>query len=370
MNIPFQSVHPRRYRIIMELKPRGGAAIACRATDLAFGDEVVIYAAPGDLSAAADGRAALEAAFARASAAAHPGLVRWHSLDLASGTLVREWLNGFTLLELVRRQRKLTVSEAITLLEGLPDLLDWLETRGLTPKGDLLAEIWVAFPPEAPAAKLLELPLAEWPRRQLKLTLLHPRELWSPFESSPTATVLPQPSGDEISARLARLLREVLGDRVRSKQWAPLAPLNEKANKVLADTLHGVERRSARDFWTAIVSASGIKDMDREAAIPRTETLAFSLPARGKPQSCRAAILTPQNPTDLSIRLCAGEEFRFGRDESLVDFRTVILPETAENRALSNEISRLHARIEIRGGALWLRDGDGESPSPQRHTLE
>ena len=363
MNIPFQRVHPRRYRIVKELKSRAGTTIGWRATDLAFGDEVVIYAAPADLSAAADGIATLEAAFARAIGPAHAGLVRWHSLDLASGMMVREWLNGFTLLELVRRQRKLTVFEAVTLLDGLPIFLDWLSARGLTPPGDLLGETWVTFPSDAAAEKLLELPLAEWPRRQIKLTLLHPRDLWSQYESSSTATVLPQAPGDEIAARMARLLREVLGDRVRSKQWAPLAPLNEKANKVLADTLHGVVKQSAGDFWTAIVSASGIRDMDREAAIPRVETFAFSAPAECSPQACRVAILTPENPTDFQIRLCAGQEFRFGRDECLVDFRTVLLPETSENRTLSNEISRMHARIELREEALWLHDGDGESPS-------
>jgi hypothetical protein len=100
-----------------------------------------------------------------------------------------------------------------------------------------------------------------------------------------------------------------------------------------------------------------------KAHLESVESLDFSIPSASAPERCRVAILEPQDQANPPIHLCAGTEFQFGRDESLVDFRTVVLPETPENKKLSVEISRAHARMEVRDGALWLRDGDGKSAS-------
>jgi len=364
MKFPYYCEHSGRYRIVAELRSRAGASIGWRAADLVFGDDVVVYPLPPEFRADAGRTAAFETSFARASEAAHSGTVRWHSLDLASGFAVREWVNGFTLLDLLRRQRKLTVSDAITLLNGLPNLLDWLSANGVTPPGDLLEESWVTFQPAFETAELLETPMSEWPPYQIKLPLLHPRDFWNQYaENSPEITQRPDAPPSEISVRLAFLLRELLGDRIRSNPWRPLPTLNEKANELLADTLNGAASRSAHDFWAAIVAAAADSRFHRGGGKARVASLAFHIPPACAPERRRVAILDPQDHAHPPIQLCAGTNFLFGRDESLVDFRTIVLPETSENNKLSVEISRVHARIEARDGTLWLRDGDGQSAS-------
>jgi hypothetical protein len=40
-----------------------------------------------------------------------------------------------------------------------------------------------------------------------------------------------------------------------------------------------------------------------------------------------------------------------------------VLPETADNAKLSNELGRVHAIAELRGDRLYLRDGNGDQAS-------
>jgi hypothetical protein len=338
--------------------------IGWRAIDSAFGDEVVVHPLPADFLAAEEQIRWLEPAFAAASNVAHPGVVRWHSLDLDDGLAVREWVNGFTLLDLLRRHRKLSVLEALTLLEGLPDLLDWLSPRGIIPVGDLLEEGWIAFPREVATAELLELPLSEWPPHRIKLALLHPRHFWDQYgEKSSEATLRSDAPSSASPVRLARLFRELLGDRVRRKPWRPMSSLSEEANQLLIDTLDGAAWQCTRDFWTAIVAAAAEGALEAPRSKTHSTPLGFSIPPSFEPLKYRVAILEPQQQADPPIQLCAGTDFRFGRDESLVDFRTVLWPDTSENKSVSVKISRAHARIEIRDGALWVCDGDGQSAS-------
>ena len=354
MNFPTNADRARRYRIATEIKSSTGKTTGWRAADLAFGDDVAIYELPPVL--ATDGEKIVE--FARAGEVAHPGVVRWHSVDLTGGLAVREWVNGFTVRDLLRQRRKLPTAEAITLLSRLPAILDWLSTSGVARPDDLLSRTWAAFHPALSIAAVPSLPVSAWPPFQLKLSLLRPRDLRRKIDDA--GSELTRSSEFESGSDcmdLARLLRELLGDRVRSGASTPLPPLNEKANDILRDTLHGKAWKSARGFWSAFVMAAA---ESHERAAESVEVFDFFVPAVGRQTPCRTIVLSPQEKACLPIRLCAGTEFRFGRDENVVDFPT-ILP-LAENE-VSGGISRGHARLEVRDGALWLRDGDGATAS-------
>jgi hypothetical protein len=187
--------------------------------------------------------------------------------------------------------------------------------------------------------------------------------LGSVWGKIPEDTLRSDAPASAASVRLARLLRELLGDRIRSKPWRPMSSLTEEANELLTDTLDGAAWESAQDFWTAIVAAAVDGGLQSRRGKTHLEPLGFSIPPASEPRRYRVAILEPEEQAGPPIQLCAGTDFRFGRDESLVDFRTILWPETSENKGISVKISRAHARIEIRDGALWVCDGDGESAS-------
>ena len=362
----FQMIFPtnrdraKRYRVSTEFQSHTGEATGWRGADLAFGDDVAIYRLPAELST--DGEAI--AAVAHAIELAHPGVVRWHSSDLAGGLAVREWVNGFTLLEFLRQRRKLATTEAIALLSRLPATLDWLSTRVVTLPDNLLSSTWVAFQPAISTAGLTAVPVSAWPAWQLKLCLVCPRDFWREIDdgTSQMTQNVDAPSGAHWMD-LARLLRELLGDRVRSGPWTPLPTLNERANDLLRETLAGKTWKSAREFWAAFVMAAEESGSHNGRAEESVETFTFSLPSASQPAPCRMVALDPQDKACPPIHLCAGTEFRFGRDESVVDFPTILAPEALKKFGATGGISRRHARLQVRNGAIWLSDGDGETAS-------
>lgn len=383
MKSPTHCEFAGRYRVITELESHAGRTTGWRAKDLAFGDDVAIYPLPGDLPADRERIAAFEAAFSRDSKLALPGAVRWHSLDLNVGVAVREWVNGFTLLDLLRQRRELTAMEVIALLHRLPDTLDWMSTHGAPPPVNLLPRTWVAFEPAISTEGLHLLPVSKWPPYQLKLGLLRPRDFWHAVGEDAadlTCTLdtqsfwramggnraelihsLDAPSGANC-LELACLIRELLGERVRSGPRRPMPRLNEKANELILDTLKGEAWKSGCEFWKAFATASA-KESDNGYFKRSAEPFAFQIPTSCKAVPCRVVALDSDDKRRPPIRLCGGLEFQFGRAKSLVDFPTILSPETLEKNEVSGGISRKQARIEARDGALWLCDGHGGAPS-------
>jgi hypothetical protein len=362
MKAPPGKVFADRYKFISLLPSHSGSVTAWRAIDAAFDNEVVVYFLDGDFPPHPGQIDATNDAFARAGLVQRSGTIRWHSLDLASGLAVREWVNGFTLHDLLRRRRKLSVSETLSLLGGLPDTLDAMCEIGITPPGDLLRDTWVAF--EADASDLLNREPALWPRNLTKLPALRLRDFWQQEqESAWELTQAPALDSKPTWVQMARLLRELFGARIRDEVWMPLPALNETANQLLRDTLGGKEWKSARDFWEAFKGDAVDGKSPVEAIQPVLEPLSFQVSPGSRSAPCRVAALVPREKGNPSIHLCAGTEFRFGRSSSLTEFPTVVAPETLENKETRSEIGRVHARLEARDGTLWLRDGNGEAPS-------
>lgn len=363
MKITPNSLLARRYRVVSELpRTHSSSVIGWRSVDTGFGDAVVAYTWPGGSPGDGIASRSLGATFERVTAAGHPGLVSWHALDLGGSLAVREWLNGFTLLELLRRRRELRASEVIALLRSLPATLDWTTAHDLRRPESVLEHCWVVFQSSIQPLELLGEPVSSWPDHQLKLAVLRPRDLLQ-SDGSNTEQRTSISTGSSSAPRwLARLLRELLGGKPSVGRWTPLSALNETANRLVQNTLAGEGWRSAQEFWEAFASAVEEKT-GRVGIRASSEPLDFSTVGARGPAPCRVAVLYPEDCAHLPIHLCSGDKFVLGRARSMVDFQSVILPETPENFERTGEISRQHAQLEVRDGALWLRDGNGESSS-------
>ncbi len=175
--------------------------------------------------------------------------------------LVTEWIEGFTLLAVLRARGTLTPPEVLRLLEALAAGFDHARQHGLTwldwSKHQILFHFPGGFDDEQHRERTLHQPLASWPSHRVVLGTL-------PLEGSAadgdetlvnTQTRLPAPddtdavgaSGDDPAAGLeitplGRLIHELLGgNRVEDARgtsaarlhYVPLSSLTEAGNAVL-----------------------------------------------------------------------------------------------------------------------------------------
>ncbi|HYR59686.1 MAG TPA: hypothetical protein VEO95_13690, partial [Chthoniobacteraceae bacterium] len=132
-----------RYELLDEAQRALGGRLY-RAKDIAF-DEIVAVKQIGSAVLASPGLRQLEADIRRAQCCAHPMLVRHYSLDVPDGILVREWVHGFSLLELIKRRHELPADFALRLLDALPALLDFVAAHSLPLPRQLLGKLLVRF---------------------------------------------------------------------------------------------------------------------------------------------------------------------------------------------------------------------------------
>jgi serine/threonine protein kinase/formylglycine-generating enzyme required for sulfatase activity len=160
-----------------------------------------------------------------------------------SGTglfFTREWVEGFSLLELVKARGELRPPEVWRLLSDLPSALDHAAAHGLTLAEPLLRKIFVCPPPGAPAdaawLALREQPIETWPDFRLR---------WNAVSIPPQATTLVMSStapptrsisaSEDPAAALGVLVRVLLGGR-QSLQ-GPLTAISPGANLALGRAL-------------------------------------------------------------------------------------------------------------------------------------
>ncbi len=196
---------------------------------------------------------------------------------------IREWAEGFSLLELLRARGEISASETWRLLEQLPVVLDIAAGENLTLAEPLLRKLFITpAPGNAPAdwAALRAQPVNAWPDFRLR---------WNPvsFRSRADAgrgaadgsTTMPDVGRDEVNddpvVALARLVRELLGGRPGSH--TPLNTLRKEANNALGRALApGGGRRAfgnAREFWTSLQQASAVEPA-RTAILPTVQVSA------------------------------------------------------------------------------------------------
>ncbi len=189
---------------------------------------------PGVLTAPEEFQRA-ETVVAQTRAARHPSLLEIYSLERA-GTRVFvtcEWVNGFTLVDLLRNRGALPLDEALRCLEPLAAAADHARQAGLPELDFSPAQVLLAFEAtlDLPGlSSLIGTPLTVWPAFRPKV---YPLSLhFDSHASAPTAmglqTVVPVDTARPGSIRqLATLVYELLGGspvRTNSKRRGHPSP--------------------------------------------------------------------------------------------------------------------------------------------------
>ena len=365
-----------RYELLQE-SPSGAGGRLFEARDTTTGECVALKVFRKQLTPSSEERADLETMFARIRSSEHPHLVRFHSLSLDEGYLVREWVHGFSFLELLRKRREIPGEEAVCLLEGIGEAIDFATQQGLAPGGDLLPRLFVGFSREVPADQLARWrgePLDKWPDFFVKLNPLSVSTFLPASEEDPMETVRNfRPKTSALlspRAAFALMLYELLGGPHLSgitPRYAPLPALNEAGNAVLRGAIENRRAASAcQTLWEELTAASALVPARKKAVpppLPARRQLKIAEPLLKSVQAGTILKLTPSDLTYVPIHLIARRTFKIGRSLYQADFIARVLPETADNEKLTKEIGRVHVTAEMMDDHLMLADGNGAQPS-------
>ena len=372
-----------RYELLDELPHVTGGRLF-RARDLAFGEMVSVKQLGLNCGLDPEPRQNLENTIRHLQCLPHPHISRIHTFDTRKGLIVQEWVQGISLLDLLRRRRELTLTEAIHLLATVPATLDFLAREAVPIPRPLLGKLYIEFADDAVADTLAGTPLDRWPVFRLKLNPLSLRGLLADTggdDTKHTVVVDPRQPSDIQEGygprELALLLYELLGGRIRevdSRRYSPLSSLREAGNAVLRRELLAMPHADCESLWRDILQAQA----DTVRILPRVEEPAVSAPRQYHiPEAFLQSAspgtilnLEPDKPEALPVRFVAGPRFTLGRSPGMADFVTRILPENEDNDARTNRLSRVHVLLEIVDGQITLRDGNGRSPSLNGSSLD
>lgn len=363
-----------RYELLEE-GPRAQTGRLFRAMDTAF-HEVVAVKSLGSSASTRD----LEHLFRRVQRCPHPIFVRYYQLYPEEALIVREWIHGFSLLELLKRRRELSAPETLRLLSALPTALDFAGSRGLTLPPQLLDKLLIQFAPEVQIKDVETLPVSQWPAFALRLNPLSVRSSLLDTDGQTTLTTVTDvrslltPGQSTSPLRLAELLHEVLGGRnARSRRFTPLPALHEEGNGVLRRALLDAPYPDCRSLWTDLELAepSDLRPQAPLSTSPKAPPkAAIPEPLLGQAQPGSVLKLIPADMGTPAIHLVARPTFTLGRSLLHADFITRFLPENPANDDLTNQISRVHLMAEATHQKLVIRDGNGNGPSVNGTTLD
>jgi len=372
-----------RYELLDELPHVTGGRLF-RARDLAFDEIVGVKQLGPNCGLEPVPRQQLENTIRHLQCLPHRNLSRVYDFDAQTGLIVQEWVQGISLLDLLRRRRELAVGEALLLLSTLPATLDFLAREAVPIPRPLLGKLYVEFAGDSGAESLAGTPLDSWPTFCLKLNPLSLRGLITDAtcdDNSSTVVVDPrQPT--EIQEgygprELALLLYELLGGRIRevdNRRYSPLSSLREAGNAVLRRELLAMPHADCASFWRDLLNAHA--DTNRIPSPAKEETVApirqYHIPEEFLSCARPGTVLNlePTNSHVLPVHLTAGPRFTVGRSAAMADFVTRILPENDTNDARTNRLSRVHAVLEIHDRQITLRDGNGNGPSLNGSVLD
>jgi hypothetical protein len=387
-----------RYEFLNEAPPGSGGRLF-EARDTQTGALVAVKVFHRQLAVQTGEGEDLAKAFAAVQPFAHPQVVRHFTLALEDGYLVREWLHGFSLVDLLRRRRELPAHELRRLLEGIPEAIDAAVAAGIVP-GDVLTRLFVAWDRSLTQDELQRLrgvPVPEWRDFTVKLNPLSLHLLLPADDATQSTMAGYRPKSALVlgspPVALADMIYEMLGAprRVgRNPRYIPLGTLNEAGNAVLRRVLEGqAVPETCAALWAELCREIELRSPTAsplparsETQIP-TQTAPPPLPPRAPapppappvrelriPEAFLGAVqagtvlrFTPRDVTYTPLHFIARPVFRIGRSLYHADFIARVLPETADNARLSNELGRVHTIAELREGRLWLRDGNGEQAS-------
>ncbi len=228
----------------------------------------------------------------RLRAAPHPRLIEVFALDQARGYhfMATEWIEGFTIVDLLRRRGRLELPEALRLLEDASDAAAHGSANGLHRLELAPHQILVHFPAgfggdKARAIRaIIDRPLTQWPGFGLKIDAVAPaRDMGRTPTWAGAATLVPssrQPGRDTQSSirglvegsyfyALGALLYETLNGTAPPRNPAdgrevpPLPMLGEEGNDLLQRALSANPGfRNEREFFDALLTACGLERGD------------------------------------------------------------------------------------------------------------
>jgi hypothetical protein len=336
-----------------------------QAWDHVFKRAVAVKPLPEGISAA--GRAeGLIAAWERWYGAPHPGLLKPLSLDLKGKVLVREWVWGFSLLDLLRRRHRLEGPEAVALLEAVAATMDHAKAHSLMDEAGM--DKWIAEFTDAGddgvVVPSLSEPLARWPPWRVRLDPLRIAKL---VGSSDQQTF--QLPGDEYPgvaravATALGFLRELSGASMQRTD-APIAALNDEENRVLMAARKPGRYASAAELAKALAAANDVPLPGPGGCMTQTVReyeLVFA-PAVAGPAG-EKLLLELASPGSRGLQLVHRDELRFGRSYTEADLALRFAERSEASVELVKRLSRVHARLQRRGGEIRLLDGGASAPS-------
>lgn len=413
-----------RYEFLQEA-PAGAGGRLFEARDAQSGTIVALKVFRRELEADAPERQDLQQLLDAARKCTHPGVLRYHSVSMDEGYLVREWVHGFCVMDLLRRRRELPAEELVALFDSLPEALDTANAAGIIPATNLITRLFIGWDRSVSVeemARLRDISILNWRGFTLKLNPLAMSEIlpmaWDETMNTISGDVLPIASALGPCVSFAETVYELLGAPhrgTRGRRYIPISTLSEGGNAVLRRIITGQGKPpTCLVFWKELLDASDLKRPEP----PRPPVLPPPLPVRPSipvppteppipvaravpvaappppppvpaepplpprrtlviPDHCLSAVqrgtiarLTPRDVSFTPIHLIARPVFRIGRSLYHADFITRILPETAENEKLTKEIGRVHTIVEVRDGKIFLRDGNGEQASVNGSRLD
>jgi serine/threonine protein kinase/formylglycine-generating enzyme required for sulfatase activity len=281
------SVLKGRYRLIEDLNPAQPGSVF-HAEDEKAKQRVAVRMLQGESSAFSV--ASQEAACARE--AGHPSFVKVLALEKDGnfGFIVFEWMEGFSLIDLVRARSELSLREALQVLSQLAVAADAAANLKLKPDISL-GGVFVQFPEGLQASSteiLLNCPVDEWPVWLVKIHVVA-----GAHELDPAATIAAgqiASSNDTLAmvSRLAAVTYGLLGGD--PKNFIPLGKLDLKTTGVLRRGISGEHTfSSATEFYNALKRARAPEGDIRRPALPLS-------PPPGAPSPSPAADTTMLSP--------------------------------------------------------------------------
>ncbi|WP_131989343.1 FHA domain-containing protein [Chthoniobacter flavus] len=371
-----------RYELLDEMPHVTGGRLF-RARDLAFGEIVGVKQLGPNCGLELEPRQHLENTIRHLQCLPHPHLVRIDTLDVSHGLIVQEWVQGISLLDLLRRRRELSVCEALYLLSSLPATLDFLAREAVPIPRPLLGKLFVEFAEDIVPEVMIGASLDHWPAFSLKLNPLSLRGLLAdPAGDETKHTIVLDPRRPtEIQEgygprELTLLLYELLGGRIReidSRRYSPLSSLHEGGNAVLRRELLAMPHADCESLWRDLLQSEA--DTNRIPPVPPTRTTVavptYHIPEAFLDSSHPGSVLNLNSDAaeTLPIHFTTGQRFTIGRSAT-ADFIARILPENATNDARTNRLSRVHTLLETDDGQITLRDGSGSGPSLNGSSLD
>jgi serine/threonine protein kinase len=255
---PVGALLKERYRLLEDLDP-GNPGHVYHGEDVRTKTRVAIrifQASPQIL-------AEIEQQGKRIQAVTHPNFLKLLTIERERtfSFAVREWLEGFPLVDLLRARRALTLRETCMLLKQIAPAVDEALAANLHLEMNL-RDILVHFPEgfgQPAADTVLRCPLDEWPAFVVKLDAL--TEV-NALENSATQigeqTFIDRPGTEQDVIRLGILVYELMGGKPGG--FAPLTNTSEEGNRILRQCLTpGRSFATAREFYNALSAVSDTK---------------------------------------------------------------------------------------------------------------